>query len=53
MWWDNFDTRLTNAFVIVDKGAGRQFHTDESKLRLLDKKIHAKFLATMKTTIEI
>ena len=53
MWWDEFEVRLTNAFVIVDKDAGRQVHTDEMKLRPLNKKIRADFLGTMKTHIEM
>ena len=53
MWWDEFEVRLTNAFAIVDKDAGRQVHTDEMKLRLLNKKVRADFLATMKTHIEM
>ena len=53
MWWDEFDVRLTNAFAIVDKDAGRQVHTDEIKLRLLNKKIRADFLSTMKTHIKM
>ena len=53
MWWDEFEIRLTNVFAIFDKGAGRQIHTEKSKLRILNKKIRADFLTTMKTTIEI
>ena len=40
-WWDEFEIRLTNAFAIIDKDARRQVHTDEMKLRLLNKKIRA------------
>ena len=32
MWWDKFEVRLTNAFALVDKDAGRQVHTDEMRL---------------------
>ena len=53
VWWDEFEVRLTNAFAIVDKDAGRQLHTDEMKLCLLNKKVRADFLGTMKTHIEI
>ena len=38
MWWDEFEVRLTNAFALVDKEAGRQVHTDEMRLRMLNKK---------------
>ena len=53
MWWDEFDIRLTHSFAISNKDAGRQVHTDKLKLHLLNKKIPAKFLTTMKTTIEM
>ena len=53
MWWDEFEVCLTNAFAIVDKDAGRQVHTDEMKLCLLNKKIRADFLSTMKRHIEM
>ena len=39
--------------MIVDKDPGRQIHTYKSKLCLLNKNIHADFITTMKTTIEI
>ena len=53
MWWDKFDIRLNNTFVIVYKDAGRQVHTNKSKLSLLNKNFRADFLNTMKTTIEM
>ena len=53
MWWDKFEIRLTNAFAIVDKDAGWQLNTDESKLHLLNKKVRADFLTNMKTAIEM
>ena len=52
MWWGEFEIRLTNTFVTVDKDAGRQVHTDKSKLSLLNKEIRAEFLTTTKTTID-
>ena len=30
MWWDEFEARLTNAFAIIDKDAGRAIHTDDA-----------------------
>ena len=51
MWWDELGIRMTNVFAIVDKYLGRQVHTDEFKLRLLNKNIRADFLITMKTNI--
>ena len=53
MWWDRFEVRLTNAFAIIDKDAGRQVHTDEMKLRMLNSKVRADFLVAMKTNIEM
>ena len=53
MLWDEFEIMLTNEFVIVDKDAGRQIHTDESKLCLINKKLRSEFLANVKITIEI
>ena len=51
--WDEFEIRLINSFEIVDTDSGRQVHTDESKLPLLNKKVRANFLTTMKTIIEM
>ena len=53
MWWDEFEVRLINAFAIVDKNAGRRVHTDDMKLRLLNMKIKADFLSSMKTNIQM
>ena len=53
MWWDEFKIRLTNAFAVVDKEAGRQVHTDEMKLCLFNRKVRADFLSTIKTYIEM
>ena len=39
MWWDKFEISLANVFVIVDKDAGRQVHTDKLKPRLLNKNL--------------
>ena len=51
VWWDESEIRLNNSFAIIDKDAGRQIHTNESKLRLLNKNIRAKFLTTKTMTI--
>ena len=53
MWWDEFEVRLTNAFAILDKDAGRQVHTDDMKLRMLNSKIRADFLHNMKTNVQM
>ena len=53
MWWDEFETRLTNAFATINKDAGRPVYTNKSKLRMLNNKIRADFLLTMKTSIDM
>ena len=53
MWWDEFEIMLTNAFAVVDKEAGRQVNMDEMKLHLLNRKVRADFLSTIKTHIEM
>ena len=52
MWWDRFEVRIINTFSVIDKYAGRQVHTDEMKLRLLNLKVKAEFLVAMKMKIE-
>ena len=52
MLWDRFEVSITNASGVIDKDAGRQFHTDEMKLRLLNSKVKAEFLVAMKMKIE-
>ena len=53
MWWDELEIRLTNVFAIIDKDAGRQVHTDESNMLLLNKNICANFLTTTNITIDM
>ena len=53
MWWDQFESKLTNAFAILDKHAGRPLYPDVMRLRMLNGKIKADFLTTIKTTIEM
>ena len=53
MWWDRFEVRITNVFSVIDKDLGRQAHTDEMKLRLLNSKVKYEFLVTTETKIEI
>ena len=38
---------------MIDKDAGRVVHTDDMKLRMLNKKVKADFLSVMETNIEI
>ena len=53
MWWEEFETRLTVAFATLDKEEGRAVHSDVSKLRLLNRKVKADFLETVRTSIEL
>ena len=53
MLWDRFEVRITNASDAIDKDAGRQFHTYEMKLRLLNSEVKVEFFVAMKTNIEI
>ena len=43
MWWDEFETCPTNAFATIDKYAGRQSHTNNAKVCLLNNNIQADF----------
>ena len=47
MWWDEFETRLIDAFAVIDKDK------NNSKLRMFNNKIRADFLFTMKTSIDM
>ncbi len=53
MWWEEFETRLTVAFAKLDKYEGRQVHSDEAKLRLLNRKVQADFLQMVRNGIEL
>ena len=53
MWWDEFESRLINAFAIIDKDANRVVYTDNMKLRTLNNKIRADFLTHMRTIIQM
>ena len=53
MWWDHFEVRSINNFTIVDKAARHVVHTDKMKLWMLNRKIKADFLTTMKTNVEM
>ena len=53
MWWDKFEVKLTNTFSVIDKNAGRQVHTDVMKFMMLNSKIRADFLVSMKIYINM
>ena len=53
MWWDKFDIRMSNKLEIFNKDVGRQVHTDELKLRLLNNNICDKFITVIKATIDM
>ena len=51
MWWDKFEVKLTNAFVVNDKNSGCQVHSDVMKLRMINSITRADVLVAMKTDI--
>ena len=53
MWWEEFEKRLSTAFVIFDKKENRQVYSDEMRLRILCRKVTADFLQNTRTFIEI
>ena len=53
MWWDEFERRLTDAFITYDKHEKRSVHSDNKKLRILHRKINAEFLQATKSSINI
>ena len=53
MWWDEFERRLTKAFVTFDKKEKRMVHSQEMKLRTLIGKLKAGFLEQAKSTIQL
>ena len=53
IWWDKFEVKLTNDFVVINKNEGCQVHTDVIKLRMLNSKIRTEFPFEMKTNIEL
>ena len=48
-----FETRLSVTFATLDKEEGRAVYSYVSKLRLLNRKIKADFLETVRTNIEL
>ena len=53
MWWEEFEKRLTTAFVVFDKKEKREVYSDEMKLRILCKKVTADFLQNTRTFVDI
>ena len=53
MWWEEFEKRLSTAFIVFDKKERRQVYSDEMKLRILCRKVTADFLQNTRTFIEI
>ena len=51
MWWYRFEVSTTNEFSLIDKDAERGVHTNELKLRMLNKKIKSDFVVAMKMDI--
>ena len=53
MWWDQFEIDLNFAFNAYSRKEGRDMHTDDMKLRTLNKKVTADFLSLTKSSIKI
>ena len=53
MWWNEFETRLTKAFLAYDKKEQRVVYSNEMKLRTLLGKIDADFLQITKSTLNL
>ena len=53
MWWDEFERQLTEAFNTYDRAERRAVHSNEMKLRILNRKINADFLNATKASINL
>ena len=53
MWWGKFENELTTAFTTFDLKEKRIVHSNEMKLRILDKKVNADFLQSNKAAIKV
>lgn len=53
MWWEEFEKRLSSAFVAYDKHKGRIVHSNEMKLRILMGKVNADFLSQVRGSITV
>ena len=52
MWWRHFEHELTTAFTTFDLKEARQVHSNEMKLRILNKEVAADFLQSAKAAIK-
>ena len=53
MWWEEFEKKLTKAFVILDKGEDIYIYSDWIKLRTLTKKLNTDFIQGIRIAITI
>ena len=53
MWWEEFEKRLTSAFVTIDRDEGRMVYSEQQKLWLLMGKVNADFLSQIRSTLTI
>jgi len=51
MWWAKFETKIINAFAIIDKEYGYSVYPDLAKLRILQRMVRYDSLKTIKATI--
>ena len=53
MWWEEFEKRLTAAYVTLDQAEGRTVFSQGQKLRTLLSKVAADFLSQIKSNLTI
>ena len=53
MWWVEFEIQLTDAFNTYDLHEKCSVHSENQKLRMLNRKINADFLQVTKSSINI
>jgi len=51
MWWAKFETKIINAFAIIDKEYGYSVYPDLARLRILQRMVRCDSLKTIKATI--
>ncbi len=51
MWWEKFETKIINAFVIINKAYGYSVYPNLAKLRILQTMVRCDSLKTIKATI--
>ena len=53
MWWEEFKTRITVTFAIIDRNEYMQVYSNLEKLPIINRNIKADSLEVARTNIEI